>query len=69
MTMTIRMVTRKVVIITLLQDLEQENTNIEAELDKQIRQVIESSFLSRIWRVDHVAFLDDIMADQENVES
>ena len=62
------MVKRKVAIITLLQNVEQENVT-DAELDKQIRQVIESSFLSRTWRVDHVALLDDAKVDQENVES
>jgi len=57
------MVKRKVAIITLLQDPEPGNTDTEVDLDKQIRHVIESSFLSRTWKVDHVAFLNDGIAD------
>ena len=62
------MATRRVAVVTLVQK-EDESPQTEAVLEKQIRQAISSSILAKTWKIDHVAFLDDTMTSQENIES
>ena len=57
----------KVAIISLIQNREESAD--EMEFEKQIRQVINSSPLSKSWTIEHVAFLDDVTTIQENVDS
>ena len=63
------MVMRKVAVVTLFQHLHQAESPDIDELDKQIRHVIESSLLSKSWRVDHVAFLNETLTDLEDDQS
>jgi len=44
-------------IITLLQT--EEGKASKAELRKQIRKAIDSTSLSKLWKVDHIAFLEE----------
>ena len=56
----------KIAIISLIQNREESSDEVESE--KQIRQVINSSSLSKSWKIEHVAFLDDVATTQENVD-
>jgi len=50
-------VTRKYAIITLLQT--EEGKDSEAKLRKVIKKAIASTSLAKLWKVDHIAFLED----------
>jgi len=49
---------RKCAIITLLQT--KENFNSEDELKEQIQEAIASTSLTKFWKLDRIAFLEEM---------
>ena len=52
------MAARRVATITLVEKLKEGTSDTEAETLEQIRQAIDSSTLSKSWKIDHIALLD-----------
>jgi len=59
---------KKIAIITLLQNVDVDSLESEEELGKQIKQAIASSILSKAWILHRVAFLEDTLVENENLE-
>jgi len=64
---------KKIAVVTLFQNVDEVEVPEIVELNHQIRHVLQSSLLARLWRLDHVAFMNDTSENQaetrENVVS
>ena len=60
------MIARKVAVITLIQNMQDEDPPDPHELKHQIQHFFGLSPLAKLWKVDHVTFLEDTFTQLEN---